>query len=145
MKFRVYDKKKNELILPFQEDSYSKKDQFFMINQEGMLYIVSTKDKGSGFYHATSDRYSYDYLSDIPDTKGNNIYGNDIVKYTNYFDGEEWDIITKVVWRNNGLYLEQGPLISCNYHSNNISDARNLIVIGNIHQNPELLEVKNES
>lgn len=84
---------------------------------------------------ARTTNFICEQCTGLKDKNGRLIYEGDIVK----LDSEQSDIhIAKVIYRNGCFYLSAKKWVS----PFNFLKPRRWKIIGNIHENPELLEVK---
>lgn len=123
-KFRVWDKQSNSYI----------KEKKFYIDEFGGLFRYE-KSKSNVYINADSpyimclcsDRYICEQCTGLKDSNNKLIYENDIVKN---FNGDYY----LVVWDTNSYLLKykDGDKL--------LTDPDYLEVIGNIHENTELLE-----
>ena len=87
-----------------------------------------------------TERYTAMQFTGRTDSKGVEIYGGYILLYIEELEGEYvcgqklWYL--KVIWENDGWYLLSG----CEEVGGKFEEFTGLEVIGNIHENPELLE-----
>lgn len=93
----------------------------------------------TGFKEKLGNRYQLERYTGLEDRDGNQIYEGDIVQLWHegigYMGEEVTNVITSVVKFVNGAYwLDNEPLYA--YPDEDYE------VIGNIHENPELLEAK---
>lgn len=126
LKFRIWDKAQN---------CYIKDLENYTLNCLGQLLI----DYGDSYELIDNqDNYVVEYCLDTKDKNGNDIYTNDIVVRRGGFTYK----ILKVEWDGNGYNIPKDKL----YY-----DGSELIkilftyeVLGNIHENPELLESEDD-
>lgn len=129
-KFRAYDKRFSEFV----ED--------FFVSEDGKIY-KKTKDTGYGFAisRETSDKIILMQSTGLKDKNGKKIFEGDIVQYQNtkvpsadskgvirYFDN----------WAMFGIDIEHNEPRALFF--NGLADHISLEVIGNIYENPELIE-----
>jgi uncharacterized phage protein (TIGR01671 family) len=98
--------------------------------------FMSMDDKG--IFKCGSHKH-LEQFTGLQDKNGTDIYEGDIVKAFHYH--HEWMDVAKVVFENGtysvGRYWKDGCHDWCSMEQ---YDSDDLEVIGNIHQNPELLE-----
>lgn len=124
-KFRVWNKRSN---------SYTKEKKFY-IDEFGGLFKYE-KSKSTVYINSDnphimclcSDRYTCEQCTGLKDKNGNLIYEGDIVKFKND--------ISEVKWCINGFAIDDGVQY--------LVDDMDIEAIGNIHENPELLEEERE-
>ena len=120
LKFRVYDKT---------EKCYS--DKAFSIDQLGLCYVQDEDGYGE---EIDEERYIVEQYTGLKDKNGKEIYEGDIVTLNG-----EWEEIEgtdcSVISFENGCFMVGDTSEAGSY----LSDWR---VIGNIHQNADLLEKK---
>ena len=121
----VYDKMR---VLKFRQAIYSK-DKFDHWHHWGFLPDLSFvgPDSINGLAHALANSQQFTGLSD---KSGKEIYEGDIVRIT-----DAPTIKGEVVWQYLAWQMKDGGMLS-NF------DTNYLEIIGNIHQNPELIEEK---
>lgn len=153
MKFRVWDKEEEIFIRPSSDDA-----RRFTINMDGKL-IVAINMFVDSFLDVMNedevrDRFAINYSSGIYDKNEVEIYEDDIIKnnYDNVFivcfgeydNGERWGDNEGGV----GFFMKRLTLIGyehmdiCGMLTSEYSIDYE--IIGNIYENPELIEVKNE-
>ena len=126
IKFRAWDKK-NKLFITNDDEVKE-----YMIGLDGKLYrmdfysnILGEED-GILIWNELKDIILMQYTG-LVDKNGKDIYEGDIVKY----DGE----LTTVIFCYGSFFLEK-----FNFWSSDWVNADNMIVKGNIYDNPELLK-----
>lgn len=129
IKFRHYDTR-------LQEMRFSEKhDGEFYINTKGVLYMYAIPRSESGLETEYYKSYNVEQFTGLNDNNGVNIYDGDIVRFDvtrGYNEGEEPHInqIGKVVIEAIGINFGEWDGIW----------VGNITVIGNVHENPELLK-----
>ncbi len=123
LSYRVYDKEEKE---------YS--DKAFSLDQYGILYV---QDEDGYWEEASSARYVLEFSTGFEDKNGKEIYEGDRIKI------EGSDTVYTVEY-GRGVWVarfgdESGDNI-CLYHYVQKDIVLYAEVIGNIHENPELLE-----
>lgn len=121
IKFRIYDK---------QEECYS--DKPFSIDQLGICYI---QDEDEYWEEIDENRFIVEQYTGLKDKNGKEIYGGDIISFENekglarvlWLDGKA---MFGLKWLDCGVEDELDYWIVC---------RGPVEVIGNIHENPELL------
>lgn len=129
IKFRVWDNRQNKYLNP---DDVS-------ISADGFITVFNVDGKHSRVVQppgSLSPRFIIEQYTGLKDKNGKEIYEGDVVKVEG--DGE----IYRVEWIRSGFGLEprynslRYPVLG------NVELRRKIEVIGNIHENPELLEEK---
>lgn len=119
IKFRVYDK---------EEKCYS--DKAFSIDQLGICYV---QDEDGYWEEIDEERYIVEQSTGLEDKNGEEIHDGDIVR-------------TKNIINRNAMYFavrfEDGGFTPFIDTDPDMVELDLLKVIGNIHENPELLEEK---
>lgn len=111
-KFRGWDRK-NHVMYDFMM-------MCFNVNLKNVLYRNNLTD------------FDVDMYTGLKDANGKEIYEGDIVKYHNFDDKYQY---LPIIW------LDQDCLVSAGGYRIDIV-ARRCEVIGNVHENPELVEGK---
>ena len=120
LKYRVYDKT---------EKCYS--DKAFSIDQLGICYVQDEDGYGE---EIDEERYIIEQFTGLKDKNGKEIYDGDIVEYDWYIrNGESYRVKEKVVFDDMGARV-------CGH--NRIRNCSGVEVIGNVHENTDLLEEK---
>jgi len=109
IKFRVYDKKEKR----YRED--------------GMIYFFDIIQRKVKAYY---QRFFIEQYTGLKDKNGKEIYEGDILQIDDHILG---DFV--VVWHNFGWKIKR----SVGYESLSVHKSEDCTVIGNIHENPELL------
>ena len=116
LKYRVYDKT---------EKCYS--DKAFSIDQLGICYVQDEDGYGE---EIDEERYIIEQYTGLKDKNGKEIYEGDIVEYDWYVRNDKaYRVKEKVVFDDMGARLGNDRIRNCS----------NVEVIGNIHENADLL------
>lgn len=119
-KFRVWDKRQNEYI--------ESPNPMPLLQANGLLAYFNNNPKAMDFYVV-------EFSTGLKDKNGKLVFENDVIKADIDFDlNGRVNLIRKVVFSKSAFCLEYpNDILEINkYH--------NIEVIGNIHQNSELLE-----
>ena len=119
IKFRAWDKAEKRW--------YDYEDSEIFIDLHGQPLIYTAENP---YPFANTDIELMQYTG-LKDKNGKEIYEGDIIKYKTIYKWDKNPIKLKPVVFENGMFTPQGVI---KYLGNNIE------VIGNIHDNPELLE-----
>lgn len=130
-KFRVFDKNSNNYI----------KEKMFYINEFGELFKYE-KSKSTVYINAPSpyvmcfcrDNYILEQCTGLKDKNGKLIYEHDLIK----FDDDER--IFEVFWDNASYCYRLGDIETKYVCTLAFVNHYNIEIIGNIHENPELLK-----
>ena len=132
IKFRAWDRIRNKWI-----DEMLRENQFLLWNFDNRQLTVMEDDEPNFIYHFNS--ITIIQFTGLKDKNGKEIYEGDVVKYLGY-EG-------KICFENGRYFINY--IKSSLYHtelsilelSNNCYDKpKEIEVIGNIYENPELLE-----
>lgn len=131
--FRVWDK---------QTKSYEW-DREFVLSSSGELMELYSNHNGTWEYHfADTNRFIIKFETGIKDKNGKEIYEGDIVEEDIDFNSKMTDgtFRYKVYWNEDELCWSLDPISSESIHNDLWELNSSCRVIGNIHENPELLE-----
>lgn len=155
-KFRVWDKQEHRWALSADREVHWEN---FFLGEDGELYWMEFSEEGNGLEEDTVGRYEVNYALDVLDNKGKEVYENDLTKAK----GEHviYQIVFGSYQANTGMcehnsrhdltYTFNGWHIKpVNSHlldgetdgSLSKEDGKYFEVVGNIYENPELLEDK---
>jgi uncharacterized phage protein (TIGR01671 family) len=109
------------------------------------IYITFWNSFGLGFMDATQvDPDTVGEYTGLLDKNGKPIFEGDIISIHIESDDEVYDEVSYIDWLNCGWYYCQKGTLDSELEAYQ-SDSRMLTVIGNIHDNPELLEGENDN
>jgi uncharacterized phage protein (TIGR01671 family) len=140
IKFRCWDKGKGVMIYSDSEDNQ------FLVNLDGFVEGYDDDDGGKGgmWEHAYKVDVVLLQFTGLLDKNGKEIYEGDIFKwFSRKCDStEQWENIAEVKFKNGqfACKVERKLSYECAYLF--ADEFRYFEVIGNIYENPELLEVK---
>lgn len=105
-------------------------------------YKLTYLDEGNGYrYERDFDEIELMQFTGIKDKNGKEIYDGDIVKFS---DCDDDVYVTPVVWDKNyacfGVSFSGKYPISFDYLEEFYTELKDIEVVGNIYENPELLE-----
>lgn len=122
IKFRAWDKENEESLPPYR----------ILINEEGQVFYVG--DSGTGTERMDEDRVVIQLFTGLLDKNGKEIYEGDILAWKSQYT-EKVDQAS-VFWDNDAASFNwKMPALNFNK-----SGIRHFEVIGNIYENPELLD-----
>ena len=132
IKFRAWDKENNKFFKPTYE-AYNGNLEDLSISLSGQL-IMRTIEEPAMHESLFPDRFVLQQYTGLKDANGQEIYEGDIL----YFMPYETNTNNRVAKFKDGQFV--GELIRNNYCSPLKSAYEGTKVIGNIYENPELLE-----
>lgn len=130
-KFRVWDKKKN---------SFNSAIDFWAIDEFGDLRECGDERYYQWNIYVNEKDYIVEQCTGLKDKNGQLIYEGDVVAYS-FFDDDDFDKPENllIVW--DKIDAKFHTSLNCYYGTDPLkSSDMSLTVIGNIHENPELLE-----
>lgn len=146
LKFRVWCKRTREYHTPIdEEDCDADGENLWLqmcIDTNGRLYFIETSNEDADYEYVTHDceiidgkdakNFIIEQYTGLKDKNGKEIYEGDIVEYDWYIFDDKPAYRTKeqVVFDDMGARLNNDRIRNCT----------NVEVIGNIHENPKLLE-----
>ena len=140
IKFRAWDKNKNCWFKPVYE-AYKGNLFDLFIELSGNMVVHTSKGIEGNFINSDnnikfwSDRFELMQYTGLHDKNGKEIYEGDIVKFAPHYSGDDWKKEYIEI-----IEFEDG---SFNYSLCNIGyidEPAYCEVIGNMHQNPELIK-----
>ena len=130
-KFRAWDKRFSEFV----ED--------FFVSEDGKIY-KKTKDTDYGFAisRETSDKVILMQSTGLFDKKGKEIFEGDIVQFEDCYEFSDYLYVNTgiVEWCQGGFHITNRDSVSMEDLID--GDLLDVTIIGNIYENPELLEVE---
>lgn len=129
IKFRAWDKIRNEMCEPFTLD-----DIWYSIDDDGLHFGLKGNE---AIAFTISERYDIEQFTGLQDKNGKDIYEGDILRYD--AEGYVGRYPMKVVWHNGGFWTQTIATSEIRAHLTR-EDMEGIEVIGNIHENPELLK-----
>ena len=156
MKFRVWCKRTRDYHTPIDEEDYDADGENIWlqmcIDTNGRLYFIETTDEDTGFEYVTQDceiidgedakNFIVEQYTGLKDKNGKEIYEGDIVEEDIDFNSKMTDgtFRYRVYWDECLLCWGLDPIGKESIHDELWQTNLSRRVIGNIHENPELLE-----
>lgn len=145
LKFRVWCKRTQEYHTLIDEEDYDADGENswlqMCIDTNGRLYYIETSDECTGFEYVTQDceiidgedakNFIIEQYTGLKDKNGKEIYEGDIVQIDDHILGD-----FEVVWHNLGWKIKR----SVGFETLSVHKSEDIVVIGNIHENRDLLE-----
>lgn len=116
LKFRAWDKVKNKML--FDADPFA-------------LHVSGSNEPLLAETHK-NENCIFEQYTGLKDKNGKEIYEGDIVKGGRLY-GKNWQVVK---YQNYGFY----PFIVTDFDGDSMVRSVDIAVVGNIHENPELLE-----
>ena len=93
--------------------------------------VIDIDGAPSTIYSNEGDRFDIEQYTGLKDKNGKEIYDGDIVQIDDHILGD-----FEVLWHNLGWTIKR----SVGFETLGVHKSEDIVVIGNIHENPELLE-----
>lgn len=146
LKFRVWCKRTQEYHTPIDEEDYDADGENIWlqmcIDTNGRLYFIETSNEDEDYEYVTqdceiienqNDNFIIEQYTGLKDKNGKEIYEGDILQIDDHILGD-----FEVLWHNLGWVIKR----SIGFETLSVHKSEDIVVIGNIHENPELLEGK---
>jgi len=138
----------NKMNIKINLRAWDKKAKRFLSNSE-TLKILLAESEGV-LSEKDMERYDIEQHIGIPDVNYNDLYAGDIVLYHDFTNFYSSDILGVISFADGswGIYNENrpfNPFVPFPFSEVMCFTSKKLKKLGNIHQNPEMIEVKNES
>jgi len=129
IKYRAWDKQKKKFLPLGEENGF---DLNLSILSTGQIFWFDPSNKENP-YEDVTDKFIIQLYVGLDDKNEKEIYDGDIIKHKNY------KFLLKICWNNSSCSFK---LISKDGGESNLSNtlSKMLEIIGNIYENPELLE-----
>lgn len=125
IKFRAWDNRNNEMV-------YSEKSDCFYINTKGVLFMYAIPKSESGLATIYYKSYDVEQFTGLKDINGKDIYEGDVIS-------RDINCMYDVGKVNEEVGFWEGRYNSGDANINNVIASFNAKVIGNIHEDSELL------
>lgn len=145
LKFRVWSKRTQDYHTPIDEEDYDADGVNLWlqmcIDTNGRLYFIETSNEDADYEYVTHDceiidsedakNFIIEQYTGLKDKNGKEIYEGDIVQIDDHILGD-----FEVLWHNLGWTIRR----SVGFETLSVHKSEDIVVIGNIHENYELLE-----
>lgn len=125
LKFRVWDKER---------ECYLDETELAGITPDGKYILYIEEEEISRL--EVEDNYIVEYDTGFKDQNGNEIYENDILQIDDHILGD-----FEVLWHNLGWAIKR----SVGFETLAVHKSENIVIVGNVHENADLLEELNEN